>query len=181
MQITLTGLGGTGTSTVGRMIAEELNIPFKSGGNFQREAAAAHGMSLYEWDEYLKEHHEEDAKVEAMQKDFAEHTPSFVLESLLSWYVAPKAFNVRMDCALDTRIARVAERESISFEDAKRLNAERVGTYNDRYGPLYNIEDFVSLPDEHFDFIIDTTHIPAAQVAEEIIKQAQHHYDNKQS
>lgn len=175
MQITLTGLGGTGTSTVGKIIAERLDIPFKSGGSFQRAMAEAHGMTLYEWDEHLKAHPDEDLKVEAMQKEFITTTPSFVLESLLSWYVAPQAINVRLDCDFDTRIGRVADREGISFDEAKELNIERVNTYNQRYGPLYGIEDFVSLPDAHFDFVVDTTHIPADEVANVIIKWIEEH------
>lgn len=176
MKITLTGLGGTGTSTVGRMIAEQLGITFKSGGSFQREAAAAHGMSVYEWDEYVKSHPEHDLQVEEMQKRFVSETPAYVLESRLSWFVAPEAFNVRMDCDFEVRIQRIANREGISFDDAKKLNIERVNTYNDRFGSLYNIPDFVGLDDSRFDFVIDTSTISPREVAEVIITKAEEFY-----
>ena len=170
MKITLTGFGGTGTSTVGKLLAKKLACQFLSGGDMQRMVAKEKNMSLYEFDEYLKDHPDQDRLVEDQQITFGKEHNSFVMESLLSWYCVPDAFNVMLVCDFDTRIQRIASREGISFTEAKEKNVARVNTYQDRYGKLYGIENIMD--EEHFDLVVDTTKLTPNEVVEKILSVA---------
>ncbi len=167
MKITITGLGGTGTSTVGKLLAEILDYKFLSGGDMQRMIAQEMGLTLYEFDEYLKEHSEQDRLVEDRQIAFGKENKDFVLESLLSWYAVPDAFKVLLTCDFDTRIQRVADRENIPFEEAKQKNIARVDTYDDRYGKLYGITKIDE--EKNFDMVIDTTNILPEEIVGKIV------------
>ena len=53
MKITIGGPAGTGKGTVGRMLAEQYEYEFVSGGDLFRKAAEEHGMTMEKFDEYL--------------------------------------------------------------------------------------------------------------------------------
>lgn len=167
MKITITGLGGTGTSTVGKLLAKKLKYKFLSGGDMQRMIAKEKELTLYEFDEYLKGHPEQDRLIEDKQIAFGKENNDFVLESLLGWYAVPDAFKVLLTCDFDTRIQRIADREEISFEEAKEKNIARVDTYDDRYGKLYGI---IKIDDKkNFDLVIDTAKILPEEIIDIII------------
>jgi len=166
MKITITGLPGSGTSTVGRELADRLGYEFQSGGNIFRQMAAENGMSLYEFDHFVRSHPEHDHWLDNRQAEYGREHDNFVLESRLGWYFVPDSLKVRLDCELDERMRRVADREGISIEEAREKNSAREKTYI-RYRELYGIEDFLS--DEHFHVTADTTNRPAADVVDELM------------
>ncbi len=162
MKITIGGLSGTGTSTIARMLAEELGYNKYSGGDMQRMNAEEKGMTIEEYDAYLKEHPELDNAIEERQKTLGETEDNFILESRIGWSVIPDAFKIKLDCELDERIGRITSdtKERIAhardnFETTKEKTIAREATYQVRFNELYNITDWNA--DEHFDLVIDST------------------------
>jgi len=83
MKITISGIGGVGKGTISKLLSERLNYKVLSGGDFFREMADEKNMTVYEFDQFVKENLEYDEKLDEMQKKYGEENDNFVLESRL--------------------------------------------------------------------------------------------------
>lgn len=177
MKITIGGPAGTGKGTVGRMLAEHYGYEFVSGGDLFRKVAEERGITMEEFDAYMKTHPEAqvDKEIDGIQTSMGEDQDNFVLESHIGWYFVPSAIKVKLDCELDERIRRIAgdgNKDRIaytkdSFEDTKTKTLKRAKDHQARIVEIYGIKDMYA--DENFDFIIDTTNIDAKEVTQKII------------
>ena len=155
MKITIAGLGGTGTSTVAKLLAKELGYEVMSGGDIFRQMAKEKGMTIYEFDEYVKANPHFDKILDKKQEEYGKTHDNFVLESRIGWFFIPDAFKIKLECELNERIRRVQEREGGDEEILKEKTLAREATYTPRYKALYGIDDWQA--DKHFDMIIDAT------------------------
>ncbi len=166
MRVTISGPIGSGKSTAGNILAEELGYEFFSGGYFFREKAKNMGMSLEEFSEYAEIHPEIDREIDDLNLDLLKRKHDIVLESRLAGWICVRtgidAFKVYIDASLHVRKARVESRDSISSEGAiiERENSERK-----RYMDFYSI-DFADT--SIYDLIISSDALSAEQVAGEI-------------
>ncbi|MFW0871056.1 MAG: (d)CMP kinase [Patescibacteria group bacterium] len=175
MKITISGLAGTGKSTVAKLLANHLGYQNMSGGGIFRQMAEEQGMSVEEFDAFVNGGDESfDKKLDTRQQEYGASNDNFVLESRLGWYFVPDAIKIKLVCDLDERIRRIAEDTSDSriahtqadFETTKKKTLDREATYS-RYDSLYGIKEWNA--DEHFDYIIDTTHISPQEVVAQIL------------
>jgi len=167
-KITIFGLAGTGTTTLGKLLALRLNSKFVSTGNIFRQMATDLGLSLYEFDVLCNSNSEYDRRIDAETEKFGIENDNFVLESRLGWHFIPDSFRVKILCEDKVRFGRVAARDGISQEQAKEKTLKREADGPQRYRELYGIEDFGA--DSHFDFIIDSTNLSPAEIVERIIE-----------
>lgn len=174
MKITIGGASGTGTSTIAKMLAEKYDLKMYSGGGIQRINAAKRGMTIEEYDVFIKAHPELDQEIEKMQTEIGKNEDNFVMESRLAWYGVPGSIKIKLDCDLDVRVKRIVSGGKDSsrvahveddFETTKEKTLKREATYNERWFTLYNVH---WNDDKNFDFIIDTTDITAQEVFQKI-------------
>lgn len=163
-KITIFGLAGTGTSTVGRMLAEKLDCAFFSTGGIFREKAALAGVPIHDFDKIAEEDESIDREVDLRVAQLGKIHENLVLESRLGWYFVPDSFKVKFICDDAERFSRVARRDNLSLEDAVKNSLSREKSHSERFNKLYGMEDYGA--DEHFDFIIDTTHSRAHEVVD---------------
>ncbi|MGV9204963.1 MAG: AAA family ATPase, partial [Promethearchaeia archaeon] len=71
MIITLSGLHGTGKSSVGKKIADNLNYDYYSTGQAFRDLAEEKGFSLEEFSEYVEKNPEIDKQLDQRVKNLA--------------------------------------------------------------------------------------------------------------
>lgn len=141
IQITLGGLAATGTSTIGKLLAQRLKVEFKSGGGFCRQMAASMGKDFLDFLAFAKENPWVDGKIDDQSVLLANSGTPFVLESRLGWVFAPKSFKVLLECRDDVRFERIAARENIAVDEARRITIERELADAERYQKLYGIAD----------------------------------------
>jgi cytidylate kinase len=71
MKITIFGFAGSGTSTVGKLLAQELDYTFMSSGNILRSWAEESGYTIYEFeDKVVKTDHSFDMKLDTKVAEF---------------------------------------------------------------------------------------------------------------
>lgn len=176
MKITIGGLSGTGTSTIGRMLAKKLDYKFESGGNIARQMASEKGMTIEEYDKYLLDIGDtsSDFYRDNMQKEFGKNNDNFVLESRLGWFNVPDSKKIKLICEDGVRFERTSKKDPErigtvveDFDQTKRKSLEREKVHRDRIFKNYGIEDLND--DKHFDFIVDTTSLNQDQVLEKIL------------
>lgn len=177
MKITIGGLSGTGTSSVGKALAKNLNFEFASGGNFARQLAAEKGMSIEEWDKYMLDTGDfsDDAKIDGMQKEFGEKKNDFVLESRLGWFNIPDSLKIKLYCDDNVRFERTSKQDPErfgttidDFENTKKKSLQREEDHRQRIENLYGIKNLND--DTHFDIVIDTTNLNFEEVLQKCIE-----------
>ena len=157
MLVTISGLPGSGTSTVAARVAAELGIERLDGGAVFRGLAAEHGRSLAEFGRAAQDDPALDLELDARLAARAREG-DLVLESRLAGWIATNeglpALRVWIACGDDERARRVAERDGISTEAALAANDERERSEAARYLAYYGI-DLADL--SVYDLVLDST------------------------
>lgn len=166
MKITICGLAGTGTSTLGKSLAEELRYDYLSSGDVFRSKAAELNMDLNEFEELCRRDPSYDKQLDAEIEKYGKNNNDFVVESRLAWHFIPDSFKVKLSCDFETRIARIAYRDEVSVDEARTKTTEREDAIRQRYYDYYGIEQFDA--DGYFDLILDTTHQPVSTLLEKL-------------
>ena len=169
MKITIFGLAGSGTSTIGKMLAEKQNLTFMSSGNILRSWAAQSGYSIYEFeDSVVKQDHSFDLKLDKKVQEFGEQNDNFVFESRLAWHFIPDGFKIYLYCQDQQRYDRIQNREGWFLDEIIAKTQKRETQLVTRYAEVYPDLTFPPL-DDNFDLVIDTTHINPDMIIEKIL------------
>ncbi len=124
MIVTISGLPGSGTSSVAKYVSELLNLKIVSAGDLFREAAKDAGMSLSEYGLLADSDSQIDLSLDyKMQNAVRENGYNLILEGRLA------AYNASMVCGTDvikillvadmnTRADRISKRDNVSFREA---------------------------------------------------------------
>lgn len=169
--ITISGLPGSGTTTVAKLLAEKLNFKYVNVGELFRQMAEEYKMSLKFFEKYCEDHPEIDIELDKKQEKIMKEG-NVVMEGRLSGWIAHlkkiPAFKVWLDCQEKERIRRIIEREGGEYIDKKEETRERVESEKRRYRKFYGID----LDDKSiYDMVIDTTHIKPEEIVEKILKE----------
>jgi cytidylate kinase len=170
--ITISGLPGSGTTTVSRLVASALHLDRVPGGEVFRELAAESGMSLAEFGAHAQHHPEIDRELDGRLEARAREG-SCVIESRLAGWLAIRAdllsVRVWIDCDESVRAARVAGRDGTSAEQARADNAERAALERARYLAVYGIDLDDRSP---YDLLVDSSSESAQALADQVIERA---------
>ena len=172
MLITISGLPGSGTTTVSRLVAGALHLDRVPGGEVFRQLAAESGMTLAEFGEHAQQNPDIDRELDHRLQERAREG-SCVIESRLAGWLATRAdllaVRVWIDCDEAVRAARVAERDGSSQQQAQRDNAERVALEHARYHAVYDIDLDDRSP---YDLVLDSTSTSATDLTDQVVAQA---------
>ena len=173
MLITLSGLPGSGTSTVARTVASRLELPHVDGGTVFRALASERGLSLAEFAELAEEDDRIDRALDERLVARA-HEGDVVLESRLAGWLATRAglraLRVWIDCDERERAARVGSRDGHQLEEALATNRVREASERTRYLTYYQID----LADRSaYDLVLDSTRRGPDELVERIMDAAQ--------
>ncbi len=177
MHITMTGNLGSGKSTVCKLLNEKYGFEIYSTGKVQRELARQMNMTTLELNQlmcsdkkYDKMIDDETARISRENKD-----KDIIFDSRLAWHFVEHSFKVFVSVSLSVAAERVmndqrgAEEKYTSFEEAKKLLAERAATEKVRYKDIYNVNymDF-----SNYNLIIDSTYCTQNRIAEIVRQEA---------
>lgn len=147
--ITISGLPGAGSTTLGKHLAKHLGFQYHSGGDFMRQYAIDNGY----FDPKQSVHHaataypdDFDRKVDYEMRSNLLDKSGYVYESWLSGFLAQGATDVLkilVYCSDDgVRVDRIANRDDISIEEAKEhiFNREQknLAKWINMYTPEWN-------------------------------------------
>ena len=133
-----------------------------------RETAKEYGMDIYEFGRYLQDNLDIDRALDQKIALYGREHTSFVFESRLAWYWIPDAFHIVLRASEDIRMARIAQRENMTLEQAREMTLEREATNLSRYTLLY--PEIVFPPkDTQFDLVIDTDDKTPDEIVTEIL------------
>lgn len=172
--ITLSGMLGSGKSTVGRMLASRLGYQFYSTGNAQRKIAQERGITTLELNRLSMTDTSIDEQIDTVFKTLVMEDENFVVDSRLGFFFIPSSFKVKLN--IDTKVAaerifndktRTQERSYQNLLQAEDDLKSRRALEVERFKKLYRVD----IDNEaNFDLIIDTTAKTPEEICEKILK-----------
>ncbi len=171
MIITISGLHGTGKSTIGKKIAEIFNLRYYSTGDAFRELAKEQNMSLKEFTEFAEKNPEIDIMLDKKINNIA-IMGNIIIDSQLSAYILKDNanFKILLHCPLETRVKRMSNRDETNYKEKIDETLRREWSEARRFKKLYNID----LQDEKiirklYNIIIDTENLSIEEIIEKIV------------
>lgn len=165
MLVTLSGLPGSGTSTVARMVAAALGVEHLDGGTVFRAVAAERGLSLAAFAALAEVDDTIDRTLDDRLTERA-RGGRVLLESRLAGWLATRAelpaLRVWIRCDEEERARRVAGRDGHDPETALVHNRDREQSERVRYLGYYGI-DLTDL--SIYDLVLDSTSTAPAELA----------------
>lgn len=176
MLITISGLPGSGTTTLSRLVAEALDLDRLPGGEVFRQMAAESGMTLAEFGRHAQDHPEHDRELDRRLLERAREG-GVVIESRLAGWLATRddlrAVRVWVACADEERARRVGGRDGLDLTAALADNDARETLERARYQDLYDI-DLTDL--SIYDKVLDSTTTAPQDLADEVIEAARERF-----
>lgn len=174
--ISLAGELSSGKGTVSKILMKDLNYGVYRNGDYFRKLAQEKGMSVTEFNEYVKEHTEIDIQIENSAKEYAKEHENFIIDARLGWYAVPESFKVYLKVNIDVAAQRAFMNQDESKAKTERFNTveeqkadmkRRYDLENERYFIVYGVrKDDMS----NYDLVIDTTNKTPDEVADIIKK-----------
>ena len=142
MRITVSGLPGSGTTSLSRYLAVRHNFTLISAGEVFRECAKEHNMDLADFGRLAEQDPSYDKMIDRRQKEVAEQKDKIIVEGRLSgWMVENADFKIWLFAPIDCRLKRIVFRDQIADEEtAKKITLERERCEAGRYSIYYNID-----------------------------------------
>lgn len=164
MIIAVSGLTGAGKNTVGEEIAKSLGLKLVS-PTF-KDLAKKEGVSLMEFQRKAAKDPDIDLKFDEYLKDEMKKGNCVVTTWLGPWMVDAD-IRVWVHASLEVRAKRVANRDKLSIEDAKKHIMERDEQNRSRYLKLYKIDIYNH---DNFDVTVDNGKLSPQQARDIVLK-----------
>lgn len=171
--ITLSGMLGSGKSTIGKMLAEQLGYTFYSTGNVQRAIAKEYGVTTLELNEMCKTNPEIDQKIDSVFIELPLQGINYVVDSRMAFHFIPSSFKVKLN--VDTKVAgerimndtlRTGEKKYKTVQEAVDSLLSRRALEVERFKRIYHVDID---NDYNFDIVIDTTKKSPEEICKQII------------
>ncbi len=168
--ITISGLPGTGKTTVAQLLEKQLRLGYVYSGEIFRQLAEKHHMSLEEFGTYCESHREIDLELDQYQLDVLKQG-NVIVEGRISGWLAYRnhipAFKVLLKADIAIRAGRIVKREQGDIQKRKKEILTREKSEAARYKKYYGID--VS-DTSIYDVIIDTADKTPEEITGIIVK-----------
>jgi cytidylate kinase len=143
MLITISGLPGSGKTTVARLLSHRLSVPHIYAGDLYRKEAVQRGLTLEQFNELTERDHSVDRALDDKMAEYARRG-GVVLEGRLAGFVAVQegvdALKVWLTASDQVRARRVAQREDGDAEAVLQENRARHQSDAKRYKSIYGFD-----------------------------------------
>lgn len=172
VKITLSGNAGSGKSTIGKILSEELRVTFLSVGEICRKKATSLEMDINQFQEFLKSNPNFDKYMDRHIVEYAKFHREYVLDYRLGFHFLPESFKVLLKVNEETSLNRVAKRSGRDEDFSKQTATEKILLIRNRnelmrrrfintYGADFNDEN-------NYDLVIDTDTSTPPEIVETI-------------
>jgi cytidylate kinase len=170
--VCISGMAGTGKSTLAKKLAEKYGLRYYSGGDALKALAAAegHDSSSRGWWEspeglgFLakrEENLEFDKAVDDKLLEYAQQG-CVLLDSWTMPWLLKTGFKIWLLASVEKRAERIAERDNLSVEEALQVLKEKEARTKSIYKKLYGFTLGEDL--EPFNLVLDTDNLNAGEV-----------------
>jgi CMP/dCMP kinase len=176
--ICISGMAGTGKSTLSKKIAEKYHLKYYSGGDALKALAKQEGYDASKqgwWEspegiKFLEKRIKDPKFDKAVDDKLLEYASegNVLLDSWTMPWLMKDGFKIWLQASLEKRAARVAERDSMTLKQTLEFLQEKESRTKAIYKELYGFcldEDLAP-----FDMVLDTDNLSAEEVFNVICK-----------
>jgi cytidylate kinase len=178
MIITISGVPGSGKTTVGKEVARILGYRFCSMGDMRGEMATERGVTVEEINRMSRDDPFFDRALDDYQRNLGRTKDRMVIESRLSWHFIPGSVKIYLDADPKTASERIFkdqredEDRAESPEQIEKAIRERANRDREWFMKKYGVD----IEDRNnFDYWIDTTGFTKKQVIEKVLSAIRNH------
>jgi predicted cytidylate kinase len=180
MLITISGVPGSGKTTVAKLLSKRLGIPHVYAGDVYRQQAASRQLTLAQLNELAEKDHSIDRELDDRLAEYA-RAGGVVLEGRLAGFIANAekvdALKVWLTASERVRADRVAQREGADAERVLNENTARHDSDAKRYKLIYGYDlDDTSI----YDLALATDDRTPDFVAEQILAAARKRFGSRE-
>jgi len=121
MIITISGDIGSGKSTCGKLLRDQLGYNYLSTGDIQRRIAAEMGITTLELNLLSENDKSIDKKIDDHTRALADSDENYIVDSRLAWHFIPSSYKVFLRCKDEIAAKRI-------FHDEKRVSDENTAS-----------------------------------------------------
>jgi len=155
MIITISGLPGSGKSTISKLLAKRLKLKRYSLGKIFREEANKHNVDNLTLLELAAIKPSINKLIDKKIKNMIGKRRNFILDSRLSALLYKKAeYHLYLYAPLNVRAGRIAKRDKINYKEALEKNRLRERLERDLYKKQYR---FDYTDKKHYNILLDTS------------------------
>lgn len=167
MKITLSGMAGSGKSTIGKFVADKLACEFISVGSWSREFAQHEfGMDINEFQDYCSKHPEIDQHIDAQMSKDCNAKSQAVIDYRLGFHFIEDAFHVFLDVSQEIAYRRI-NKAARSNEKTERSDInKRNKDMQERFRKQYNVDIFDKA---NYHLVLDTEYLTPDEIVSKVM------------
>ena len=176
--ICISGMAGTGKSTLAKKLAQKYDLKYYSGGDALKALATEEGRNVSSngwWESpeglaFLRQREKDpqfDKAVDSKLLEYAQQGNVFLDSWTMPWLLKT-GFKIWLLASIGKRAERVAQRDKITVKDALRILKEKEARTKAIYQKLYGFtlgEDYAP-----FNLVLDTDNLNAEEVFQVLCK-----------
>ena len=170
--ISISGMAGTGKSTLAKKLAQKYGLKYYSGGDALRVLAAEEGYNSSSngwWESpdglrFLDERKKDSSFDKVVDEKLLEYAAegNVLLDSWTMPWLVKEGFKIWLSASVDKQAERIAKRDKMTIEEAHKALEQKESRTKAIYKKLYGFalgEDFAP-----FNFILDSDNLSAEEV-----------------
>lgn len=167
--ITISGNLGSGKSTIGKILCEYLNYKIISVGDIVREIASKKGMTINEFNEYIKDKPNYDKIIDNQTMEYALENDNIIFVSRMAWNFVKESFKIYLYVNEEIGAKRILKdkirinEKYLTEQEAIENVHSRFENARNRYIKNYGID---ITKKEHYDLYLDTTNLTIEEVTD---------------
>jgi CMP/dCMP kinase len=182
MIISIGGPGGSGKSSIAKMLAEKLAWPRYYIGGLRRMKAEERGITLAEYNKLGETDPATDREVDEYQAELGKDQDNFIIEGRTSWYFIPQSLKIYIDVDAKEGAARIFNSLSVTAKERNedkdlvdlasvfKSTSQRKASDILRYKKYYGIDVYDK---KNYDIVIDSTGKTLAETFQEVLSQVE--------
>ena len=163
--ITISGGVASGKSTIGKILAKELNYQYVSLGSKAREIAESKGLSIDEFQKYCILNQQFDKEIDKLFSKECNEKHNLIIDYRLGYKFIPNSFRVFLKVSENEAIERLkkANRKNETYETVK----SREESFKKQFYNNYGIENYEER--DNYNLVIDVDNKTPSEIAKNIL------------
>ncbi len=172
MIITISGMPGSGKTTVAKKIAKKLKLNHYSIGDLRGKIALKHNLTIDELNKLGEKEIWTDKEVDDYQKKLGKTKNNFIIDGWISFHFIPNSIKIFLDVDLKTGAKRIFkdqrkdEKRKENVNEVLKMIKKRMESSKKRYKKYYNLNPYLK---KHYDFWLDTSNLTIKEVIDKIL------------